>query len=242
MHDYNALISSEFHEKWANKQHYQHVISKLMYTMKNTRPDLCFVLSKLSQFCLDFSIKHKNVLNDLFQYVNNIVDYVFIFKKKDKIIFECHLNSVYTNDFTNKKSIYETVFFLNSIFCIWYSKKLRSIIISSIETKYMILCQTNKIVVWTTWWLQEFHFLFQKSVYIFFKKNNLKANKLIKNSEHHVCMKHIDVQYYYIKKMIELKIMNVSYVFFFQNAADILIKPLNKMKFNNGLKLLKFTN
>ena len=118
MHDYNALIFSEFHEKQTNKQHYQHVINKLMYIMKNTRPDLCFVLNKLSQFCLNLSIKYKNVLNDLLQYVNNIVDYVLIFKKKNKIIFKCHLNSVYTNDFTNKKSIYGIVFFLNSIFCI----------------------------------------------------------------------------------------------------------------------------
>ena len=86
--------------------------------MKNTKPDFCFVLSKFSQFCLNLSIKHKNVLNDLFQYVNNIVDYVLIFKKKNKIISECHSNSVYANDFTNKKSIYEIVFFLNNTFCI----------------------------------------------------------------------------------------------------------------------------
>ena len=84
MQNYNALIFSEFYEKWANKQHYQHVIDKLMYIMKDTRSDLCFVLSKLSQFCLDLSIRHKNILNDLFQYVNNIVDYVLIFKKKTK--------------------------------------------------------------------------------------------------------------------------------------------------------------
>ena len=84
MHDYNTLILSEFHKKRTDKQHYQHVIGKLMYIMKDTKPDLCFVLSKLSQFCLDFSIKHKTVLNDLLQYVNNIVDYVLIFKKKTK--------------------------------------------------------------------------------------------------------------------------------------------------------------
>ena len=90
MHNYNALIFSKFHEKHANKQHYQHVINKLMYIMKNTRFDFCFILSKLSQFCLNLSIKYKNILNNLFQYVNNIVDYVFTFKKKNKIIFKCY--------------------------------------------------------------------------------------------------------------------------------------------------------
>ena len=118
MHDYNALIFSKFYEKRANKQHYQHVIDKLMYAMKDTRPDLCFALSKLSQFCLNLSIKHKNVLDDLFQYINNIVDYVFIFKKKNKIIFKCHSNSVYADDLTDRKSTYGAVFFLNSTPCI----------------------------------------------------------------------------------------------------------------------------
>ena len=151
------------------------------------------------------------------------------------------MNSIYANDFTNKKFIYETVFFLNSISCIWYNKKLWSIIISLTKTKYMVLCQMNKIVVWTTWWLQEFYFLFLKSVHIFLKKNNLKANELIKNFKHHVHIKHINVQYHYIKKMIELRIVNINYVFFFQNAMNIFIKPLNKIKFNNDLKLLKFT-
>ena len=75
MFNYNALTFSEFHEKRANKQHYQHIIEKLMYAMKDTRPDLCFALKKLSQFCLNPCIRHKNVLNDLFQYVNSIVDY-----------------------------------------------------------------------------------------------------------------------------------------------------------------------
>ena len=158
------------------------------------------------------------------------------------MIFKCYLNSVYANNFTNKKSIYETVFFMNSIFCIWYDKKLQSVITSLIQTKYMVLCQTNKIVIWTAQWLQKFHFLVLKSVYIFFKKNLLKANELIKNFEYHVRTKHVNVQYHYIKKMIELKTMNVNYFFFFQNAPDILTKSLNKMKFNNGLRLLEFMN
>ena len=86
--------------------------------MKDTRPDLCFALSKLSQFCLDLSIRHKNALDNLLQYVNSTVDYVLIFKKRNKIISKCHSNSVYADDLTDKKSTYGTVFFLNSTPCI----------------------------------------------------------------------------------------------------------------------------
>ena len=100
MHDYNALTSSESHEERADKQHYQHVISKLMYIMKDTRSDLCFALSKLSQFCLDPSIRHKNALNDLLQYINSTVDYVLTFKKGDKITPECHSDSAYADILT----------------------------------------------------------------------------------------------------------------------------------------------
>ena len=106
----------------------------------------------------------------------------------------------------------------------------------------MALCQTNKTVVWAARWLQELHFLFQGSVHISLKKNNLGANELIKNPKHHVRTKHIDVQYHYIREVVELEIMNVNYVPSSQNAADILTKPLDKTKFSNGLRLLEFTD
>ena len=105
----------------------------------------------------------------------------------------------------------------------------------------MALCQASKTVVWAAQWLQKLHFLFLESAHISLKGDNLGANGLIKNSKHHVRTKHIDVQYHYIKEMIELGIVNVNYVLFFQNAADILIKSLDKTKFSNGLKLLGFT-
>ena len=104
----------------------------------------------------------------------------------------------------------------------------------------MALCQINKIVVWTAQWLQELKILFLKSVQISIIKNNLKTNDLMKNFKHHVHTKYIDVQYHYIWKMIELKMMIINHIFFFQNATNIFIKSLNKTKFINDLKLLRF--
>ena len=141
---------------------------------------------------------------------------MYSFSKKKQNNFWMLFKFDLYKQFYKQKNYLWNCFFLNNIFCIWYNKKLQSIITSLIETKYMALCQINKIVIWTTWWLQKFHFLFQKSVHIFFKKNSLKINELIKNFKHHVCIKHINVQYYYIKKMIELEIVNVNYVFFFK--------------------------
>ena len=106
----------------------------------------------------------------------------------------------------------------------------------------MALCQANKTVVWAARWLQELHFLPQRPAHIPLKRDNLGANGLTKNPEHHVRTKHINVQYHYIREVVELGIVNVSYVPSSQNAADILTKPLDKTKFSNGLRLLGFTD
>ena len=240
MLDYNALTSSEPHEERADKQHYQHVIGKLMYAMKDTRPDLCFALRKLSQFCLNPCIRHKNALDDLLQYVNNTVDYKLIFKKRDKITSECHSDSTYADDLIDRKSTYGAVLFLNKTSCIWYSKKLRSIATSSTEAEYMVLCQTSKTVVWAARWLQKLKILSLGPAQIPIMGDNLGANGLTKDPEHHVRTKHIDVQYHYIRKVVELGTVIVNHIPSSQNAADILTKPLNKTKFINGLKLLRF--
>ena len=144
---------------------------------------------------------------------SRIVDYKFIFKK-NKITFKCHSNSTYADDSINKKFIYEIFLFLNKALCIWYSKKLRSITISSIEVEYMILCQINKIIVWTARWLQELKILILKPVWISIIKNNLEANDLTKDFEHHIHTNYINVQYHYIQKMIELKTVIINHIFF----------------------------
>ena len=54
--------------------------------------------------------------------------------------------------------------------------------------------------------------------------DNQKSLNLIKNSKHHNRIKHIDVQYHYIKKMIENDLIKSVYVSINEMIADILIK------------------
>ena len=48
---------------------------------------------------------------------------------------------------------------------------------------------------------------------------------LIKNSEHHSRIKHIDVQYHYIKEVMENGLMRLGYVSTKEMIADMLTKP-----------------
>ena len=58
MRDYEKLRPRQSYEECHDVNKYQQVIRSLMYTMVHTRPDLAFVLRKLSQYIQDPSEAH----------------------------------------------------------------------------------------------------------------------------------------------------------------------------------------
>lgn len=61
---------------------------------------------------------------------------------------------------------------------------------------------------------------------------------MIKNPENHSRTKHIDVQYHYVRKVVEDGLIQISYVPTAEMAADILTKPLTKAVFERCRALL----
>ena len=78
--------------------------------------------------------------------------------------------------------------------------------------------------------------------FIQFFGDNQGAISLIKNSEHHSRIKHIDVQYHYVREIAKDDLIKSSYVLISDMIADILIKPIKSAIFlhlRNKLGLTK---
>ena len=73
-------------------------------------------------------------------------------------------------------------------------------------------------------------------------ENNQGAINLIKNPKHHSRIKHIDVQYHYVREIIEDDLIKSNYVLISDMIADILIKSIKSaifLHFRNKLGLTK---
>jgi len=61
---------------------------------------------------------------------------------------------------------------------------------------------------------------------------------LVKNSEYHVCTKHINIQYHFIHEVEFKEHIQLIYISTDQMIADDLIKPLTAVKFEQFIDLI----
>ena len=70
------------------------------------------------------------------------------------------------------------------------------------------------------------------------KLNNQKVIALIKNSEYHVCTKHIDIHHHFIWDIELLEFIHLNYISMKCMTADELSKSLLFIKFTQFLNLI----
>ena len=61
---------------------------------------------------------------------------------------------------------------------------------------------------------------------------------LAHNPDHHARTKHIDIRYHFIRQHVADKTIALSYVSTQAMAADILTKPLERVAFESGMRML----
>jgi hypothetical protein len=71
--DYESLHSADEKNKQINVSEYQQRIGSLFYAIVFTRPDIAFVVSKLSQFMRDSTKYHGLALKNLLQYIKSTI-------------------------------------------------------------------------------------------------------------------------------------------------------------------------
>lgn len=207
-----------------------------MYLMTATRPDLAFAIGKLSQFSCDPTVRHMNALTRVFRYLKGTVYLGLRFQNTSKP--HGFADAAYADDKSDRISTYGFAFLCAGAACIWYSRKQRGVVTSTTEAEYVSLAEGGKTIVWATRWLQGLRFRGYNDAPITMYGDNKGSINLTKNPEYHQRTKHIDVQYHYIRQLVEDRAVNIEYIPTAEMAADILTKPLTLKLFDHCRELL----
>ena len=111
----------------------------------------------------------------------------------------------------------------------WMSKKQSVVALSTIEAKYMAATHANKEAVWLQIFFSSMG-LVQGAIRI--DCDNQSEIFLAKNLAYHSKRKHIDVQYHFVRDMIEDKKVLLEKVDTLKNTADALTKSVSSEKFS----------
>ena len=118
----------------------------------------------------------------------------------------------------------------------WSSKKQHVVALSSTEAEYITQTHMAKEALWLCSFLQELRSTTDDSLIL--NCDNQGAIALAKDNKFHVCTKHIDVCYHFIREAVEDGKVVVQYIPTGDNVSDIFTKPLAKAKFRELAELL----
>ena len=232
MFDDDSVYNNEL---YANPTHYRELVGSLIYAATSTRPDISWVVSKLSQHLSNPSNKHMVMAKQVLRYLRGTLNNELIYRKTDKPLeLFAFCDSDWASCLEDRKS---TSLNENGGVISWKSKKQPTVALSTCEAEYMGLGSTA----------QESLYLLQligamddqntyKCVTVF--EDNQGAIALSKNPVNRQRSKHIDIKYHFVRDILQEGKIDIKYCPTEHMVADILTKATNKFRIQKFKKFL----
>ncbi|KAJ2935676.1 hypothetical protein H1R20_g1419, partial [Candolleomyces eurysporus] len=224
-----VLLTSE------EKSRYRELVGLLMYLNVMSRPDLAQALAVLARFLERPHTTHMEALRHVLRYLKATKDYRLTLGGRD-FVLSGYSDANWGTEL-HRHSISGYLFSVGGGVISWSSKKQPIVTLSSTESEYVALTQASKEAVWLRSLSREILPIVGLGAYVedfhptVLYCDNQGAIKLSTNPVFHARTKHIDIQFHYVRQTITSRDLRLIYCPTDIMVADILTKPLAKIKF-----------
>jgi hypothetical protein len=195
----------------------------------HTRPDIAFAVSYVSRFMERPTAEHQAAVKHVLWYVAGTLRLGCWFPRNAEAELMGYSDSDHAGDQDDRKSTSGAFFFLGSSPISWQSQKQQIVTLSSCEAEYVAGTSAVCQGVWLARLLGELKDEDTRTFELFI--DNKSAISLSKNPVFHDRSKHIDLRYHFIRECAEVGKVEVKYVSTDEQLADILTKPLGRIRF-----------
>jgi hypothetical protein len=216
---------------------YREIVGSLIYAMSCTRPDLCYIVTTLSQYLSGPTSDMCTTLKHVLRYIKGTLGYELCFTKSHDGLQLKGYSDASWGSTVDRKSVTGYCFTLNKDgpLISWKSKKQPTVALSSCEAEYMALAATTQECLFISHLISDLDRKCQfKPVTLF--SDNQGAIALVKNAVYHQRSKHIDIKFHFIRDEYCKGNIDIMYLPTEDMIADIFTKPVSKFK------LVKFKN
>ena len=209
---------------------YMNAVGSLMYLAIMTRPDIAYSVGVLARFNSNPGIEHWNAVKHLFRYLKGTMDLKLTYKpsttSNDLFITYCDADHGGNKD--NGKSTTGYLVKIGSGAVSWSSKLQSVVTLSSTEAEYVAAMAAGKEICWMVNLLTELGYKSPQPAQL--NIDNQSTITVTKNPEHHGRMKHLDLDYHWLREKVEMKAIAPVYLQTDEMPADLLTKPLPRVK------------
>ncbi len=208
-----------------------------MWAAINTHLDLAYLVGLFSGYFANSWKSYCNLLQRIMRYVAGSFNFGLTFCKNFVENLIEYLDSDYISLIDGRKSIgaYAFRFARGAIF---HLLKLQpTVSLSSCETEYMALVQTEKEEIWYACFLKELVYR-SENVLVLPQADNQRSITLLKNTKFHKQTKHIEIKWHLIRDFVESSQIEIEYISIKNIAADDLTKPLSCQLFQTSKDMM----
>ena len=234
---------AENEETYDNISLYREMVGSLIYATTCTRPDLSWVVSKLSQHLSNPTQVDLTMLKHVFRYIKGTVDNRLTFRKSSRpLMLHAYSDADWASTVSDRRSTTGYYFSLSTDgpAVSWKTRKQPTVALSSCESEYMALCETAKEAIYLSNVLKDFSSVLKPRVRkpVTIHVDNQGAIALGKNPVHHERSKHIDIRYHFTRECVANRTIKLTYVRSDDNTADLFTKAASRVKLSKFRKQL----
>ncbi|CAL5395053.1 unnamed protein product [Camellia sinensis] len=181
---------------------YLSVVESLMYVMVSTRPDITHAVGVVSRFLSNPGKEHWEAVKWILRYLKGTTKMCLCFRNA-KPVLEGYTDSDMAGDLDGSKSTSGFLFTFAGGAVSWQSKLQNYVALSTTEAEYITAAEAGKEMLWLQRFLQE---LGLKQEKFMVHCDSQSAIDLSKNSMYHSRTKHINIQYHWIREVMERQI------------------------------------
>ena len=226
-------FDNEDSKRLENPKIYREIVGSLIYLMTCSRPDISYVVSKLSQYMNKPTEAHLRVARNVLKYLKGSIDNKLCYRKSNeglKLIGYCDSDWGGSED---RKSIsgYCYKLCVDGALISWKTRKQNVVSLSSCEAEYTALSFAIKEGLYLS---QLFADLYsgEKSRFDLYVDNQGAIN-LANNPVYHQRTKHISIKYHFIRHEIKQGNVKLLYIESKNNIADIFTKAVPRPLLNS---------
>lgn len=218
---------------------YRQLLGSLLY-LSLTRPDVAFTVNKLAQYMQRPTKIHMQALHRLLRYLSGTINMGLTIHKDSPLTLHAFSDADWARDRDDYISTTAYIVYLGKNPISWTSKKQRTRARSSTEAEYRAVATATAEVLWVKNLFQELHHTINKVPVIYC--DNAGATYVSANPVFHSKMKHLALDYHFVRENVQSGNLRVSYISTNDQLANALTKRLPRLQFNALINKIGLSN
>ncbi|KAM1978239.1 hypothetical protein ACFX16_014949 [Malus domestica] len=216
---------------------YRSLVGALQY-LTFTCPDIAFVVNNVCQFMNTPTDVHLSLVKRIFRFLQGTIKCGLTFTSGSGLHLRGYSDSDWAADVNTRRSITGHVVYLGDNPISWQSKKQTSISRSSTEAEYKALARAAADMAWIRLILKDVSAILPSPPQLFCDNQSVIALSL--NPIHHSRIKHLEIDFHFVREGVQKGDLEVLYVPTQDQVADVLTKGFHGpdfLKHCHNLKL-----